>query len=62
MAFKTITFNIVMVNPQLVGYCLQSSKKDMLPVNVNEKGKPYKSAGEIDYVSAWYFNTTRFMQ
>ena len=29
---------------------------------VDEKGKPYKAAGKIDYVAGWYFKAAQFMQ
>ena len=46
----------IMGNPPFVGYSLQSKaqKDDILSIYVDEKGKPYKTAGKIDYVSAWY--------
>ena len=33
----------------------------MLSIYVDEKGKPYKTAGKIDYVSAWYFKAAQLM-
>ena len=47
----------IMGNPPFVGYSLQSKeqKADILSVYVDEKGKPYKTAGKIDYVAGWYF-------
>ncbi len=54
----------IMGNPPFVGYSLQSKeqKSDILSIYVDEKGKPYKTAGKIDYVSGWYFKAARFMQ
>ena len=54
----------IMGNPPFVGYSLQSKsqKDDMLSIYVDEKGKPYKTAGKIDYVSAWYFKAAQLMQ
>ena len=51
-------------NPPFVGYSLQSKeqKNDILSVYVDEKGKPYKTAGKIDYVAGWYFKAAQFMQ
>ena len=45
-----------MGNPPFVGYSNQSAeqKADMLSIFVDEKGKPYKTAGKLDYVCAWY--------
>lgn len=54
----------IMGNPPFVGYSLQSEeqKKDILSIYVDEKGKPYKTAGKIDYVSGWYFKATALME
>ena len=56
--------NYIMGNPPFVGYSLQSQsqKDDMLSIYVDENGKPYKTAGKIDYVSAWYFKAAQIMQ
>ena len=56
--------NYIMGNPPFVGYSLQSKaqKNDILSVYVDEKGKPYKTAGKIDYVSGWYFKAAQLMQ
>ncbi len=53
----------IMGNPPFVGYSLQSKaqKDDILSIYVDEKGKPYKTAGKIDYVSAWYFKASQLM-
>ena len=29
---------------------------------MDEKGKPYKTAGKIDYVAGWYFKASQYMQ
>lgn len=54
----------IMGNPPFVGYSLQSKeqKNDILSIYVDEKGKPYKTAGKIDYVAGWYFKASKFMQ
>ena len=54
----------IMGNPPFVGYSLQSAeqKADMLSIYVNEKGKPYKTAGKIDYVAGWYFKAAEMMR
>ena len=56
--------NYIMGNPPFVGYSLQSKeqKADILSVYVDEKGKPYKTAGKIDYVAGWYFKASSLMQ
>ena len=58
------TFDYIMGNPPFVGYSLQSKeqKDDILSIYVDENGKPYKTAGKIDYVSAWYFKAAQLMQ
>ena len=55
--------NYIMGNPPFVGYSLQSKlqKDDLLSIYVDENGKPYKTAGKIDYVSGWYFKAAAFM-
>ncbi len=54
----------ILGNPPFVGYSLQSKsqKDDILSIYVDEKGKPYKTAGKIDYVSGWYFKAAQLMQ
>lgn len=61
---KKDRLNYIMGNPPFVGYLLQSKaqKDDILSVYVDEKGKPYKTAGKIDYVSGWYFKAAQLMQ
>ena len=51
-------------NPPFVGYSLQSKeqKADLLNIFVDEKGKPSKTAGKIDYVAAWYYKAAKLMQ
>ena len=58
------SLSYIMGNPPFVGYGLQNKeqKEDMLSIIVDEKGKPYKTAGKIDYVSAWYFKAAQFIQ
>ena len=55
--------NYIMGNPPFVGYGLQnkSQKDDMLSIYVDEKGKPYKTAGKIDYVAGWYLKAAKLM-
>ena len=56
--------NYIMGNPPFVGYSLQSKeqKEDILSIYIDEKGKPYKTAGKIDYVAGWYFKAAQLMQ
>lgn len=53
----------IMGNPPFIGYSLQSAgqKQDILSIYVDEKGKPYKTAGKIDYVAGWYFKAAQLM-
>ena len=52
-----IGFDYIMGNPPFIGYSNQSAgqKYDILSLYRDEKGKPYKTAGKIDYVSGWYW-------
>lgn len=51
-------------NPPFVGYSLQTKeqKADILSVFTDENGKPFKTAGKIDYVAAWYYKAAQMMQ
>lgn len=55
--------NYIMGNPPFLGYSMQDKeqKADMLKIYKDEKGKPYKTAGKIDYVSAWYFKAAEMI-
>lgn len=55
--------NYIIGNPPFLGYSNQSKeqKADLLGVYVDEKGKPYKTAGKIDFVAAWYFKASQLM-
>ena len=48
--------NYIMGNPPFVGYSMQSQdqKNEILALFVDEKGKPLKNSGKIDYVAGWY--------
>lgn len=56
--------NYIMGNPPFVGYTYQTmeQREDMLKIYVDESGKPYKTAGKIDYVAGWYFKAAQMMQ
>ena len=47
-----------------MGYSLQSreQKEDILALYADEKGKPYKTAGKIDYVAGWYWKASALMK
>ena len=55
--------NYIMGNPPFIGYSLQTEeqKQDILSIYVDDKGKPYKTAGKMDYVSAWYFKASQMI-
>jgi hypothetical protein len=55
--------NYIMGNPPFLGYSMQNQKQkdDILSIYLDEKGKPYKTAGKIDYVSAWYFKASQLI-
>ena len=36
-------------------------KSDILSIYIDENGKPYKTAGKIDYVAGWYFKAAQMM-
>lgn len=61
---KPVVYNYIMGNPPFVGYSLQNKeqKEDTLAIYVDDSGKPYKSAGKIDYVANWYFKTAQLIQ
>lgn len=68
MDWKTVvpkeSLNYIIGNPPFVGYSLQSKeqKDDILSVFVDAKGKPFKTAGKIDYVAGWYYKVSELMQ
>ena len=33
----------------------------MLSFHIDNKGKPFKTAGEIDYVASWYYNAAQII-
>ena len=48
-------------NPPFVGYSNQNKaqKEDILSVFVDKNGKPFKTAGKIDYVAGWYYKAAQ---
>lgn len=56
--------NYIIGNPPFIGYSNQSKeqKEDILSIFVDKKGKPFKTAGKIDYVAGWYYKASQLMQ
>lgn len=56
--------NYIIGNPPFLGYSMQSKeqKSDMLSIFVDENGKPYKTAGKIDFVAGWYMKACHLIQ
>lgn len=56
-------FSFIIGNPPFVGhqYQTEEQRNDILSVYVDERGKPYKTAGKIDYVAGWYFKAAELM-
>ncbi|MCL2796489.1 MAG: class I SAM-dependent DNA methyltransferase [Firmicutes bacterium] len=54
----------ILGNPPFVGYSNQNDeqKADMLSVYVDASSKPFKNAGKIDYVAAWYYKAAKYLQ
>ena len=57
-------YDYIMGNPPFVGYGFQTQKQkeETQSIYVDEKGKPYKTAGKIDYVANWYFKAAKLIQ
>ena len=58
-----VHYDYIIGNPPFVGYSLQSKeqKDDILKVFIDRKGKPYKTAGKIDYVAGWYYKAAQLV-
>ncbi|GHU82362.1 methylase [Clostridia bacterium] len=55
--------SFILGNPPFVGYSNQSAeqKSDVLSVFLDDKDKPYKNAGKVDYVSMWHYKASKYM-
>lgn len=53
----------IMGNPPFIGYSMQTAeqKKDMMGLLLDAKGKPFRLAGKIDYVSGWYYKAAQMI-
>ncbi len=53
----------ILGNPPFVGHFQQNDdqKKDILSIYLDDKGKPLKMAGKIDYAAAWYYKAAKFI-
>ena len=58
-----VHYDYIIGNPPFIGYSLQSKeqKDDILKVFIDRKGKPYKTAGKIDYVAGWYYKAAQLV-
>ena len=63
-AQQPVVYDYIMGNPPFVGYSLQNKeqKEETLATYIDDNGKPYKSAGRIDYVANWYFKASQLIQ
>ncbi|MCL1894102.1 MAG: hypothetical protein FWG02_07710 [Holophagaceae bacterium] len=54
----------ILGNPPFIGYSNQSheQKEDILLTCLDEKSKPIKNIGKIDYVAAWYYRASKYIQ
>ena len=54
----------IVQNPPYVGARRQNEKQKaaLLDVYVDEKGKPYKNTGNLDYVAGWLFKAAEYIQ
>ena len=61
---EKIRYDYIMGNPPFLGYSLQTKeqKEETQSIYVDEKGKPYRTAGKIDYVANWYFRASELIQ
>lgn len=52
----------ILGNPPFLGYSNQNEeqKLDVLSVYIDEDGRPFKTAGKIDYVAAWYYKAAEY--
>lgn len=59
-----IHYDYIIGNPPFVGYSLQTEeqKNDILRLFLDKNGKPFKSAGKIDYVAGWYYKAAQLIQ
>lgn len=59
-----VHYDYIIGNPPFVGYSMQNKeqKEDVLAVFKDKNGKPFKTAGKIDYVAGWYYKAAKLMQ
>ena len=53
----------ILGNPPFLGYSIMSEKQkaEILSIYLDVNGKPFKTAGKIDYVSAWYYKAAKYL-
>ena len=61
---RHVDFDYIIGNPPFVGYSMQSKeqKDDILSLFLDRNGKPFKTAGKIDYVAGWYYKASQLMK
>ena len=57
-------FDYIISNPPFMGYSNQNpqQKAEMLSLFTDEKGRPLKTAGKIDYATGWYWKAAELMK
>ncbi|MBO4513650.1 MAG: class I SAM-dependent DNA methyltransferase, partial [Victivallales bacterium] len=60
---QSFKYDYIFGNPPFVGYSFQTAeqKVDILALYRDKKGRPYKTAGKIDYVAGWYWKAAEYM-
>ena len=59
-----VSYDYIIGNPPFVGYSFQTKeqKEDILRFFVDDRGKPLKAAGKIDYVAGWYYKAAKLIR
>ncbi|MCL1908115.1 MAG: hypothetical protein FWG12_01955 [Holophagaceae bacterium] len=59
-----VELSYILGNPPFIGYSNQSQeqKQDIHLTCLDKNGKPIKNAGKIDYVAAWYYRASKYIQ
>ncbi|MCL1907958.1 MAG: hypothetical protein FWG12_01165, partial [Holophagaceae bacterium] len=59
-----VELSYILGNPPFIGYSNQSQeqKQDIHLTCLDKNGKPIKNAAKIDYVAAWYYRASKYIQ